>query len=194
MNKMRSKDSKGFSGRNRKFKRFFRPKTGDFQKKKVFSKFARAFPADIGNSSGFSGRKQVISKTKTKKRSYPNLQEIFRPISEIQAVFPAEIRWSPKKKQKRSSSQKRHEIRCQSTKNTNLGLDLHSSSPEPVNFSGAQSLLGGAQFSFGGNKQSFGGHGPGMPPRGAGSVCCFCKPRFFPTRKKMCACFQRQGT
>ena len=36
MNKVRSKKSKGFSGRNRKFKRFFRPKTGDLQKKKVF--------------------------------------------------------------------------------------------------------------------------------------------------------------
>ena len=38
------------------------------KKKKVFSKFARDFPADIGNSSGFSGRKQVISKKKTKKK------------------------------------------------------------------------------------------------------------------------------
>ena len=28
MNKMKTKDSKGFSGRNRKFERFFRPKTG----------------------------------------------------------------------------------------------------------------------------------------------------------------------
>ena len=54
------------------------------------------------------------------------------------------------KKKTRSLSQKRHEIRCQFTKNTNLGLDLHSSSPEPVNFFGAQSSLGGAQFSFGG--------------------------------------------
>ena len=34
MNKVRSKKSKGFSGRNRKFKRFFRPKAGDLQKKK----------------------------------------------------------------------------------------------------------------------------------------------------------------
>ena len=51
--------------------------------------------------------------------------------------------------------------------NTNLGvsgLDLHSNSPKPVNFFGAQSSLGGP-------KQSFGGHGPGMPPRGAGPGC-----------------------
>ena len=57
---------------------------------------------------------------------------------------------------------------------TNLGLDLHSSSPEPGNFFGAQSSLGGAQFSFG-------GHGPGMPPVAPGLgimpaalKCCLC--------------------
>ena len=104
MNKMRSKKSKGFSGRNRKFKSFFRPKTDDLRKKK------------------------------------------------------------------RSASPKRHKIRCQSTKNTNLDLDLRSRSPDPVNFFGAQSSLGGAQFSFGGHKHSVGGHGPRMPPRGAGSA------------------------
>ena len=64
MNKVRSKDSKKFSCRNRKFKRFFRPKTSDLQKKKVFSKIARDFPPEIGNSSGVSGWKQVISKKK----------------------------------------------------------------------------------------------------------------------------------
>ena len=37
INKVRSKTSKGFSGRNRKFKRFFRPKSGDLQKKKSSS-------------------------------------------------------------------------------------------------------------------------------------------------------------
>ena len=81
-------------------------------------------------------------------------------------------------KKKRSSSKKCHEVRCQSTKstkitvaNTNFGLDLHSSSPEPVNFFGAQSSLGGAQFSFGGGTSShLGVHGPGMPSRGAGSA------------------------
>ena len=44
--------------------------------------------------------------------------------------------------------------------NTNLGvlgLDLHSSSPESVNFFGAQSSLGGHNFRLGGLKQSFGG-------------------------------------
>ena len=48
------------------------------------------------------------------------------------------------------------------------GLDLLSSSTEPVNFFGAQSSLEGAQFSFGEHKQLVGGHGPEMRPRGAG--------------------------
>ena len=83
------------------------------------------------------------------------------------------------KKKKGSSSLKFYEIRCKSTKitkkqfllvnfravNTNLGvlgLDLHSSSPGPVNFFGAQSSLGGGHnFRLGGHKQSFGG---GMAP------------------------------
>ena len=96
-------------------------------KKKVYTEILSNFPAEIRNSNVFSRRKQVISK------------------------------------KKESSSPKCHEIRCETTKitkkqvaNTNLALDLHSSSPEPVNFFRAQSSLGVAQFSFGGNKQSFG--------------------------------------
>ena len=49
-----------------------------------------------------------------------------------------------------------------------LGLDLHSSSPEPINFFGHSPRLGGAQFLFGGHKQSFGGARPRNAPRGAG--------------------------
>ena len=58
-----------------------------------------------------------------------------------------------------------------------LGLDLHSSSPEPVNLFGAQSSLRGA------HKQSFGGHGPRMPHCGAG-------PALMSTR----GWFQRSGS
>ena len=86
---------------------------------------------------------------------------IFRPKSGIQAVFPTENSWSQKKS---LHPKKCHEIRCQSTKttkipvvNTNLGLDLHSSSPKPVNFFGAKSSLGG-------HKQSFGGAWPRYAP------------------------------
>ena len=104
-----------------------------------------------------------------KKRSSLKLQGFFQPKSEIQTVFPAENRWSQKK---RTLSQKCREFRCQSTKttkipvaNTNLGLDLHSSSSEPVNFFGAQSSLGGAQSSFGGAQAViWGGTAPSMPP------------------------------
>ena len=90
-----------------------------------------------------------------------------------------------KTKKKKSSSQKFYEIRCESTKITKkqfllansraistnlgiLGLDLHSSSPEPVNFFGAQSSLGGHSFRLGEHKQSFGGARPQNAPRGAG--------------------------
>ena len=107
INKVRSKESKRYSGRNRKFKRFFRPKTGVLQKKK------------------------------------------------------------------RSSSQKRHKIWCQSTKNTNLDLDLRSRNPEPVNFFGAQSSLGGAQFSFGGAQAvSWGARPRYAPPVASGLHLC----------------------
>ena len=98
-----------------------------------------------------------------------------------------------KTKKKRSSSRKFHGIRCESTKTTKkqfllanskaistnlgaLGLDLHSSSPEPVNLFGAQSSLGA-------HKQSFGEARPGMPPRGAG-------PALMGTR----GWFQRSGS
>ena len=36
MSKMKTKDSKGFSGRNREFQRFFRPITGDLKKKGLY--------------------------------------------------------------------------------------------------------------------------------------------------------------
>ena len=46
-----------------------------------------------------------------------------------------------------------------------LGLNLHSSSPEPVNFFGAQSSLGGAQFLFrGAQAVIWGGTAPEYPP------------------------------
>ena len=126
MNKVRSKDSKGFSGRNRKFKRFFRPKTV-ISKKKGLLQICK----------GFSGRNR-----KFKRFFWPKAGDL------------------QKKYKKKSSSQKRHEIRCQSTKNTNLGLDLHSTSPEPVNFFGALSSLVGATIFVWGHKQSFGGARP----------------------------------
>ena len=134
INKMRSKKSKGFSGQNRKFKRFFRPKAGDLQtkkqKKKVFPEIARDFQAEIGNSSGFSGRNRKFKR-------------FFRPkTDDLQ--------------KKKSSSQKRHKIWFQSTQDTNLDLDLRSRSPEPVNFFEPQSSLGGHNFRLGGTRSQLG--------------------------------------
>ena len=84
-------ESHGFFGQNRKFERFFGPKTGDLheKKKKAFTEIETNFSAKIGNSNGFSAQKQVISK---KKKSSPKLRRIFRPNSEIQTVFQAESR------------------------------------------------------------------------------------------------------
>ena len=79
----------GISRKARKFKRFFCPKTGDLQKKKVFTEIETDFSAKIGNSNVFSAQKQVISK---KKRSSPKLRLIFRPKSEIQTLFQAKPR------------------------------------------------------------------------------------------------------
>ena len=72
-------------GEEQRFKRIFRPK----------SKIQAVFPAENWWS--------------PKKRFSLKFQGIFRPKSLIQVVFLAECRWSPKKK--RSSSQKRNEIR-----------------------------------------------------------------------------------
>ena len=66
------RNSKGFSGRNQKFKGFIWPNAGDLQQKKVFPEIQRVFPAEIRNSKVFSGRNQVISKN----RSSPTLGEL----------------------------------------------------------------------------------------------------------------------
>ena len=96
---VRSKDSKGFSGRNRKFKQFFRPKTGDLQKTK-----------------------------------------------------------------KRSSSQKRHEIRCQSTKNQFGPRFCTPVAPSLLISSGHCPRLGGHNFRLGGTSSHLGGTAPVCPP------------------------------
>ena len=53
-----------FFGRNRKFKRFFRPKSGGLQKKKVFTKIETDFPP----VNVFFAQNQVVSKKKKKKK------------------------------------------------------------------------------------------------------------------------------
>ena len=68
------------------------------KKKKVFTKIESDFSAEIGVSNVFFAQIQVVSKTKTKKRSSPKLRVIFRPKSEIQTFFSPKFRWSPKKK------------------------------------------------------------------------------------------------
>ena len=149
MNKVRSKDSKGFSGRNRKFKRFLQVISKN--KIKVFSKFARDFPAENRWS------------PKKKKRFSTNLQEIFRPKSEIQAVFPAENGWSLKKR-KKGLHPKNVMISGVSPQKSPIWASICT----PV----APSLLisSGHSPRLGGHKQSFGGSTAWYAPRGAGSA------------------------
>ena len=111
---------------------------------------------------GHGGTRNLSQSGSNKQGEDQKFRGIFRLKSEIQTFFPAESRRFPKKK--RSSFQIWPTITKISVANTNLGLDMHSSSPEPVTFFGAQSLLGGAQFSFGGHKQSFGGAWPRNAP------------------------------
>ena len=128
-----------------------------------------------GTERNFGGHVKFIrvwikrKRWRPKKRSCPKISTNSGCRLKILAIFH-EI-GSKDQVKKRSSSQNLNEIRRKFTKitkmqflltnsgavNTNLGilgLDLHSSSLEPVNFLGAQSSLGG--------------HDPGMPPRGAG--------------------------
>ena len=67
---------------SRKFKGFFRPKSGGFQKrKKVFAEIETAFSAEIRNSKVFSAQNQVVSK---KKKVFTEIETVFWPKSEIQ--------------------------------------------------------------------------------------------------------------
>ena len=96
----------------------------------------------------------------------------------IPAIFDEFLSKVQIKKKKTSLSQKFYDIQCESTKVTKkqfllansravnnnlgvLGLDLHSSSPEPINFFGVQ-------FSFGGTQAVIWGARPRNAPCGAG--------------------------
>ena len=160
----------------RKFKGIFRPKTGDLRKKKVFTEISRDFLAEIGNSSGFSGRNQVTSKKKV--------------FTEISRDFPAEIGNSSVfsgRKQVTSKKKVFTEIsrdfpaeigissgfsRFKFTKNTNLGLDLRSKAPNLLISSRYSPRLGGHNFRLGrAQAVSWGGTAPVCPPGAPGLAC-----------------------
>ena len=99
---------------------------------------------------------------------------ISRLKSEIQTFFPAENRWSPKNKGLHPKNvMKSTKITKILVANTKLGLDLHSSSPEPVNFLRGHSprLKGGHNFRLGGTSSRMGGTAPECPPVSPGLVC-----------------------
>ena len=127
------------------------------------------------------------NKVKTKKK---RKKKVFTSKISTNSVYRLKIlaifhEFSSEDLKKRSSFQKFYEIRCEFSKitkilavNTNsgvLGLDLHSSSPKPVNFFGAQSSLGGRghNFRLGGTSSHLRRHGPEMPPLGGPGPACF---------------------
>ena len=73
INKVRSKTSKGFSGRNWKFKRFFRPKSGDLHKEKKRSslKLQGVFRPKSEFQAVFLAKTTCSPKKKKKKGLHP---------------------------------------------------------------------------------------------------------------------------
>ena len=71
-----------FFGRNRKFKRFFRPKSGGLQKKRSSPNFRLIFRPQSEIQRFFPPK--IRWSPNNKKRSSPNFRLIFRPKSEIQ--------------------------------------------------------------------------------------------------------------
>ena len=71
------------------FKRFFRPKTDDLQKKKVFAEIRRLFLSEIENLRGFSDRKQVI---------FAEIRRLFRAGIENLSGFSGQKQVISKKK------------------------------------------------------------------------------------------------
>ena len=87
---------------------------------------------------------------------------IFRPKSEIQALFPAKTGDFQKK---RSSSQKRHEIRCQPQKTPIWASICTPVAPSRLNSSGHCPRLGGHNFRLGGAQAIiWWGTAPAFPP------------------------------
>ena len=165
MNKVRSKNFKGFSVRNRNFERFFRPKIGDLQKKslhwnfKGFSgrnrNFKRFFRPKTGNLQkkkglhwnfkGFSGRNR-------------NFKRFFRPkTGDLQKNKKG---LHPKNVTKSGVSPQKPPI---------WASNCAPEAPSLLISSGHSPRLGGHNFRSGGHKHPVGGAQPQYAPRGAGS-------------------------
>ena len=85
----------------RRFKRFFRPKSGGLQKKKKKNGLHRNWEWFFGRIRKFKQFFRPKSGGLQKKKQFsPKLRVIFRPNSEIQTFFLPKIRWSPKKKKR----------------------------------------------------------------------------------------------
>ena len=120
------------SRKARKFKGFFRPKSGDLQKKRSSPKFRVIFRPNPTFKAFFRPKLGDLQK----KRSSPKFRVIFRPKSEIQRFFPPKIRWSPKKKKKKKKVF------------TKIETDISSNFANSDVWGGAVFEWGGAIFHF----------------------------------------------
>ena len=116
------------------------------------AKSQRNFPAEIANSSGFSGWIQVISKKKKKKRSSPKLQGIFRLKSQISKIYPKNVTKSGVSPPK-----------------TLIWTSICAPEAPSLLISSEHSPPWGGTIFVWGHKQSVGGARPRYGPRGAGS-------------------------
>ena len=107
---------------------------------------------------GHGGTRNLFLSGSKEQGEVQKFKGIFWPKLEFQVIFPAENRWSPKK---RSSSQKLHKNLCKSTKNTNLGLDLRFKALSLFISWGLSPRLGGTIFVWGAQAVSWGGTAPG---------------------------------
>ena len=82
------RNSKPFSGRNQKFKGFFRPNTGDLRKKKVFAKIQSLFLAEIKHLRFiFRPKTGGLQKKKEKKKGVRRKSGVFFSAS----LFPRNL-------------------------------------------------------------------------------------------------------
>ena len=130
-----------------------------------FCRFPTKFQLSSNEISTVFQRNFNLSKSgSNQKGEEQRFKGIFRPKSEFQAVFPAENRWSPKKKKKKGLHPK-NVMKFGVSPQKSL---YWASICTPV----APSLLisSGHSPRLGGHKQSFGGARPRYAHRGAGSA------------------------
>ena len=122
----------------------------------------------VGIREGHGGTRNLSQSGSNEQSEEQRLKGIFRPNSEIQAVFPAEDRRSTKKKGLPPRNVVKSGV---SPQKTPIWASICTPiAPSLLISSGHSPRLRGHNFRLGGTSSHLGRHGPGMPPRGAGSA------------------------